>query len=92
MVLDPSSQKKVMDIIQNGESIKSPHAQGINGDLTKADGDVEMMDGENGVGVELGRPEMKNGDERKRGTARLIMPHWDGKRIRIFLISQGLWV
>lgn len=83
--------KKVMNIIQNGESSKSPHTQGINGDLTKADGDVEMMDGENGAGVELGRPEVKDGDERiekerKRGTARLILPHWDGKCIRFLCV------
>lgn len=60
---------------------------------------MEMMDGENGVRVELGRPEMNNGDEgiengRKRGTARLIMPHWDGKCTRLlcgfFLVQQGL--
>lgn len=80
-----------MNIIQNGESSKSPHTQGINGDLTKADGDVEMMDGENGAGVELGRPEVKDGDERiekerKRGTARLILPHWDGKCIRFLCV------
>lgn len=79
-----------MNIIQNGESSKSPYTHDINGDLTKADADVEMMDGENGVRVELGRPEVNNGDEdieneRKRGTARLIMPHWDGKCTRLFV-------
>ncbi|OWT40877.1 hypothetical protein C362_01090 [Cryptococcus neoformans Bt1] len=84
-----------MNIIQNGESSKSPHTQGINGDLTKADGDVEMMDGENGAGVELGRPEVKDGDERienerKRGTARLILPHWDVAPVKPIHSSQDL--
>ncbi|KIR43233.1 hypothetical protein I307_03687 [Cryptococcus deuterogattii 99/473] len=84
-----------MNIIQNGESSKSPYTQGINGDLTKVDADVEMMDGENGVRVELGRPEMNNGDEgieneRKRGTARLIMPHWDVAPAKPIHSSQDL--